>query len=187
MQMVVDVPARDAVAQGIDEWVEVYQERLLNFAARLLGNREDAEEVVQDTFAKADRALRRATPDRPIEPTSAWFYTITLNTARNRRRRRRLVTVDVADVGNLVEGSSAGNPEEAADRRETRRQIEQALARLPDHQRAPVILRFLEDLAYEEIAVILHCPVGTAKSHVHRGVRRLRREWEDIGGKELTR
>lgn len=186
-QLVVEPVTRDQVAPSIEELVDRYQDRLLNFAVRLLGSREDAEEVVQDTFAKADRALRRATLDRPIDPTAAWFYTIALNTVRNRRRRRRLVTVAVEEVGALVDRDVSGDPERMAARRETRRQVERALAGLPDHQRVPVILRFIEDLSYDEIAAIVGCPVGTAKSHVHRGIRRLRRAWEEDGGEEHVR
>ena len=174
-------------APTIEQLVAEYQDRLLNFVARMLGNREDAEEVVQDTFAKADRALRRATPDRPIDPTAAWFYTIALNTTRNRLRRHRLATVAVEQAENLSDPAGRpdyGDPAELTGQQETRRQIEAALKRLPAHQRAPVILRFVEELSYEEIAAVLGCPVGTAKSHVHRGTRRLRRELAETGGKE---
>ncbi|HEX2173692.1 MAG TPA: sigma factor, partial [Dehalococcoidia bacterium] len=100
--MVVEALTRERIATGIEGWVDLYQDRLLTFVARMLGSREDAEEVVQDTFAKADRAISRATPERPIEPTAAWFYTIALNTARNRRRRRRLPTVPVDKVKGAI-------------------------------------------------------------------------------------
>lgn len=175
---------------SIELLVAEYQDRLLNFVARMLGNREDAEEVVQDTFAKADRALRRATAERPIDPTAAWLYTIALNTTRNRLRRRRLATVEVEQALDLAlpaESRRHLDPAEVADRNETRRWLEAAIARLPDHQRAPIVLRFIEDLSYEEIATVLKCPVGTAKSHVHRGTRRLRRELARIGGEEAIR
>lgn len=185
MSMMVEPAARECLAPPIEALVDLYQDRLLNFAVRLLGSREDAEEVVQDTFAKADRALRRVTADRPIDPTPAWFYTIALNTARNKRRRRRLATVAVEDVGEPIDRDESGDPERMAARRETRRQVERALATLPDHQRVPVILRFIEDLSYEEIAGIVGCPVGTAKSHVHRGVRRLRQAWVGEAGEDL--
>ena len=171
----------------LEQLVETYQDRLFNFVVRLLGSRADAEEVVQDTFAKADRALRRATSARPIDPTAAWFYTIALNTARNRLRRRRLATVPVDQAVDLAQPAGwrgYGNPEEAARLGETRRQLEAALLRLPRHQRAPIVLRFIEDLSYEEIATVLGCPIGTVKSHVHRGTRRLRRELAEIGYQE---
>ncbi len=174
-------------APAIEELVAEYQDRLLNFVVRLLGSREDAEEIVQDTFAKADRALRRATPEKPIDPTAAWFYTIALNTARNWVRRRRPVTVPVdraADLAQPTGWRGYGDPEEAARLSETSRQLEAALLRLPRHQRAPIVLRFIEDLSYQEIATVLGCPVGTVKSHVHRGTRRLRRELAEVGYRE---
>lgn len=187
--LVVEAAAERAVEPSIDELIGRYQERLLNFSVRMTGNWEDAEEVVQDTFAKADRALRLATPDRPIDPAPAWFYTIALNTIRNRVRRRRLPTVGLDGSAGVFDVPAADRerPEAVAARGETIRQLECALIRLPAHQRAPVLLRFVEDLSYEEIASILQCPLGTAKSHVHRGIRRLRQELESFGGKEWIR
>lgn len=196
--MVIDVriagPARSADCSphpasetGFRELMTAHEDRLFNFVARLVGNREDAEEIVQDTFAKAYRAMQRANGERPIDPTAAWFYTIALNTVRNRVRRRRVATVPLDGEYSTVGASFAHQgpaPDVLAERRETWQQIQTAIARLPVHQRAPVILRFINELTYEEIATIVGCPVGTAKSHVHRGVQRLRAELAPVFAQE---
>lgn len=180
-------PADATSETEFQELMQAHEDRLFNFVARLVGNREDAEEIVQDTFAKAFRALQRANGDHPIDPTAAWFYTIALNTVRNRVRRRRIATVALDGehpAGGAIFAHQGPGPDVLVERRETWQQIQGAIARLPIHQRAPVILRFVNELTYEEIATIVGCPVGTAKSHVHRGVQRLRTDLASVFARE---
>jgi len=184
--MTEDGKLRDRLAADLDgtfeEVVRTYQDRLFSFALRITGSREDAEEVAQDAFVRAYRALcvypaerRRALALRP------WLYQITLNVARNRLRGKKLrfVSYDQARDG---DGASAWEPADAAEdrpdaryeRSRERLDIAALVDRLPDRYRAPLLLRYVEGLRLDEVAKVLRQPVGTAKSNVHRAVNALR-------------
>lgn len=179
----------DALANDLDasfeRLVRVFQDRLFGFAFRLTGRREDAEEIAQDAFVRAYRALGTYSPER-IRAISlrAWLYRIALNVARNRFRRKRhaLVSIDHGAIGaDGVERGAldlAADPDERPDRiyekRRERADIASLVRELPDRYRAPIVLRYVEGLPVEEVASVLKQPVGTAKSNLHRGVRALR-------------
>jgi RNA polymerase sigma-70 factor (ECF subfamily) len=157
--------------------VLAYQDRLYGFALRMTGSRPDAEEVAQETFVRAYRALAgypveriRALAPRP------WLYRIALNVVRNRARRWRptLVPLDGA-LGERVEPpDTAERPEAAAERAEQRDRLAELVATLPPRFRAAVVLRHVEDLGYAEVATLLDQPIGTVKANVHRGIKLLR-------------
>ncbi|PZR56675.1 MAG: hypothetical protein DLM50_07535 [Candidatus Meridianibacter frigidus] len=161
--------------------VEDYQRRLYGFALRMTGNREDAEEIVQDAFVRAFRALGKMSPQQRAElRLQPWLYTITLNVTRNRLRSKKPTNVALdalADPEALLRGSHEGpaQPEAIVERNADMVLVERALLSLPMHLRAAATLRFIEGRSHPEIAEILHQPIGTVKSHVHRAVRILRR------------
>ncbi|HTO87111.1 MAG TPA: sigma-70 family RNA polymerase sigma factor [Thermoanaerobaculia bacterium] len=160
-----------------------FQDRLFSFALRLTGRREDAEEVAQDAFVRAYRALKTYPPERVRTMVlKAWLYQVTLNVARNRLRRKRHPTMSL-DEGHENGRRSAAreapdDPENRPDARfEVKRQradIASLVARLPERYRAPLILRYVEGLKLEEVAAILKQPLGTTKSNVHRAINALR-------------
>lgn len=170
--------------------VLAFQDRLYGFALRFCANREDAEEIAQDAFVRAYRALQKYPPDR-IRALSlrAWLYQIALNVARNRfrRKRHRLVSLDerrrAPDSGlrgdpNPNPLDPADDPEKRPDRLlETRREradVATLVRALPERYRAPLVLRYVEGLPVDEVAAILGQPSGTAKSNLHRAVNALR-------------
>ena len=161
--------------------VDEYQRRLYGFALRMTGNREDAEEIVQDAFVRAFRALGKMTDEQRAElRLQPWLYTITLNVTRNRLRSKRPTNVALdalADPDALLSGTGEGpdSPEQIVERGTDMALVEQALLQLPMHLRAAATLRFIEGRSHPEIAEILQQPIGTVKSHVHRAVRILRR------------
>ena len=161
--------------------VDDYQRRLYGFALRMTGNREDAEEIVQDAFVRAYRALAKMEPAQRAElRLQPWLYTITLNVTRNRLRSKRPTNValdSLADPDALLNDTQEGpdQPEQIVDRAADMVLVEQALLQLPMHLRAAATLRFIEGRSNPEIAEILNQPIGTVKSHVHRAVRILRR------------
>ena len=184
-------PLRDALADDLDRAFEAvvvaYQDRLYGFALRLGGDRRDAEEIVQDTFIRAYRALRdyeaARIRDLALRP---WLYQITLNVARNRARRRAvpITPLERGDDGagrreELLADDETLRPEQAAERAETAAALAQLVSRLPLRYRAAVILRHIEGLTYPEVAAALDQPLGTVKANIHRGVRLLRRGWEE--------
>ena len=167
--------------ENFETIVDDYQRRLYGFALRMTGNREDAEEIVQDAFVRAYRALAKMDSQQRAELRhQPWLYTITLNVTRNRLRSKRPTNVALdalADADALLSGTGEGpdRPDQIVERGADMALVEQALLKLPMHLRAAATLRFIEGRSHPEIAEILHQPIGTVKSHVHRAVRILRR------------
>ncbi|MHB1413819.1 MAG: RNA polymerase sigma factor [Chloroflexota bacterium] len=172
--------------------VRAHQDRLFNFALRFTGTPEDAEEIVQDTFVKAYRALyQRLTPERVATlALTPWLYRIALNTARNFVRGRparaeaRLAFAGGDDTPWGGASERSDGPEGLAEKAEMRAALKRELLALPPRYRAAVILRLVQGLAYTEVAETLGLPVGTVKSHVYRGARLMRpglaRWWNDL-------
>ncbi|MBC5829285.1 MAG: sigma-70 family RNA polymerase sigma factor [Candidatus Eremiobacteraeota bacterium] len=167
--------------ERFDRIVDDYQRRLYGFALRMTGNREDAEEIVQDAFVRAYRALGKMSLEQRSElRLQPWLYTITLNVTRNRLRSKKPTSValdSLADPDALLRGAREGppQPEAIVERDADMILVERALLQLPMHLRAAATLRFIEGYSHPEIAEILGQPIGTVKSHVHRAVRILRR------------
>ncbi len=167
--------------QSFDTIVDDYQRKLYGFALRMTGNREDAEEIVQDAFVRAYRALGKMSAEQRAElRLQPWLYTITLNVTRNRLRTKRPLSIALdalADPDALLRGvtDEPPRPERIVEQNAEVALVEQALLQLPMHLRAAATLRFIEGRSHPEIAEILDQPIGTVKSHVHRAVRILRR------------
>lgn len=176
----------DGAFEGL---VLAYQGRLYGFAFNLCHDRRDAEEIAQDAFVRAYRALLTYSPERrralALRP---WLYQIVLNVARNRRRRRQapMVSLESEDAGasarspwgaRLLEVDPSSNPDAVTERAETATTLAAHVASLPARYRAAVVLRHVEGFSYAEVADVLGQPVGTVKSNVHRGTRELRAMW----------
>lgn len=174
------------VDRAFEGLVRHFQDRLFGFALRLTGRREDAEEVAQDAFVRAYRALKSYPPERRRDMAlKAWLYRIALNVVRNRVRRKRPPTVSLDDeAGQSVAArhahdDPAGRPDARFELKRQRADIASLVAELPERYRAPLILRYVEGLKLEEVAVILKQPVGTTKSNVHRAINALRNALTD--------
>lgn len=162
------------VGAGFEPLVRAYGQRLFAFAFSMCGNAADAEEVAQDAFVRAHRALRRYDSERIRELSlSAWLHRIALNVLRNRLRGRRLRVVPL-DTGLPLPDGSPG-PEHLALSRANLCQLAGQVSRLPEPHRTAVVLRCVQGLSYAEAASLLGQPEGTVKSNVHRGLATLRR------------
>ncbi len=164
--------------------VDAHAGRLFTIALRCLGIRGDAEEVTQDAFVRAHDALATYDQDR-IRALSLrpWLATITVNLARNRRRRiadRR--PPDALDsllaTGWEPRGPAPSTPSVVAERRESGRELAAALLTLSPAIREAVVLRHVDGLSVAETATVLGRPEGTIKAQVHRGLASLRRHIE---------
>lgn len=164
---------------AFERLVTTYQHRLYGFALRLARSPRDAEEIAQDAFVRAYRALATYPADRvrALRP-QAWLYQITLNVFRNRTRASRLREVSLdGDAGapaRHAESERGERPEVAVEAAERQRELADRLYALPEHFRVAVVLRHVEGLSYREIAELLDQPAGTVKAHVHRGTLLLR-------------
>ena len=174
---------------NFEKLIRAFQDRLYSFSLRLTNNRADAEEIVQEGFVRAFRALKAYPPQRvermDLKP---WLYRIILNVFRTRVRKAQSRLFSFGDnnpTSGKAEKAAAGpNPEEAAERGEIRKQLEQAVASLPERYRVPLVLRYVENIAYSKIKDILKQPEGTVKSNVHRGVQLLRENFSKMNRRE---
>lgn len=180
------VALADDLDGTFEELVTAYQGRLYGFALRFCGDRRDAEEITQDAFIRAYRALHSYDAlrihDLALRP---WLYQITLNVARNHARKRRPhITPLEAEVGQDGTGSQHladavdQRPEAMVERTETGALLADLVTALPTRYRAAVILRHIAGLSYPEVAATLDQPLGTVKANIHRGVRLLRTAWD---------
>ncbi len=180
-----DEALRSGLAADLDgsfeALVRAYQDRLYSFALRVTRNPQDAEEVAQDAFVRAYRALGGYGEERiRALALRAWLYRITLNVARNRLRGKkpRVVSLDHPREGAEAIWEPADDPSERPDARYERTRgradIATLVGKLPKRYREPLVLRYVEGLRLDEVAKILGQPLGTAKSNVHRAIIALR-------------
>ena len=153
--------------EAFDGLVATHQERVFNLAYRILGNREDAADVQQETFLNAWRSLPRF---RGQAAFSTWLHRITVNLCLSRKRRRDFKEVSYSD--------ESSQPAAAAriERAETVTIVRKALMGLPSHYRAFIVLREIEERSFEEIAQIVGCSVQSARVRASkaRGILRER-------------
>ncbi|MEV4008418.1 RNA polymerase sigma factor [Actinomadura sp. NPDC049753] len=182
-----DAPAGDtagarvaaALARDLDEGFavlyEAYRGAVFSTALRLCGRWAEAEDLSAEAFLRAYRALAGYEPERVagLRPR-AWLLTILTNVWRNslRTAARRPAPGPIEDAPDPPDPGEG--VEDAAARHETGRELAGLLARLPHQQRAAVVLRHVTDLPVAEIAAVLDLPEGTVKSHISRGLARLR-------------
>ncbi|HEV3102487.1 MAG TPA: sigma-70 family RNA polymerase sigma factor [Candidatus Dormibacteraeota bacterium] len=166
--------------EGVDHLFErmVHEHKDRVFAASLAmtGNRHDAEEVAQDTFFRAYRALCTYSPERVRDlKERAWLHRIAVNVMRNRVRgvHPRLVEL------NGSERDHSRGPEAQAMERMQLDELATRVADLPIRYREAVVLRHVRELSYAEVAEALGQPVGTVKANVHRGLKLLRGDNDD--------
>ena len=175
-----ELPARLAadLDGSFEELVLSHQRLVYGLALRVVADPADAEEVAQDTFVRAYHALAGYDAGRVAAMRlRPWLARIALNLARNRLRRRPPPGRPLEDGdGGLpnVAAPAASQPDQLAERRQELEQLAELLATLPRGWREAVVLRHVEGLPYAEVAEALGQPVGTVKTHVHRGVRQLR-------------
>jgi RNA polymerase sigma-70 factor (ECF subfamily) len=156
---------------AFDLIVKRYKDQLLNFVFRFVGNQEEAEDIVQDTFL---RVYRKRKAYKRIAKFSTWIYTIAGNLARTelrRRKRRKLFSVtDMGYENRDYEISDEGHsPESQVDGIIQEEIIQKEINNLSPKFREVIILRDVQELSYEEISKIIKVPIGTVKSRVNRG------------------
>ena len=172
-----DLPLR--LSQDLEgafaEVVAGYEQAVFTTALRMSGRPDDAADIAAEAFLRAYAALRGYSADRigqlQLRP---WLLTIVLNLLRNEARTasRRPPHVALEAWAPVHDGGEG--PEAHAQRRDGQARLGDLLTELPEAQRTAVVLRHVVGLPYAEMAVVMGCPEGTAKSHVARGLHRLR-------------
>jgi RNA polymerase sigma-70 factor (ECF subfamily) len=155
--------------------VKRYKDQLLNFVYRFLGNQEEAEDVVQETFL---RVYRKRHAYQRVAKFSTWIYTIAGNLARTelrRRNRRRIFSLSNLGVDDKEYEISDEilSPERHTNTVLSEEIIQSEINKLSSKFREVIILRDIQELSYEEISKIIRVPIGTVKSRVNRARLRL--------------
>ncbi|MCK4470726.1 MAG: sigma-70 family RNA polymerase sigma factor [Anaerolineae bacterium] len=150
-----------------------YKNLVYKTAYLMLDNAGDAEDALQEVFVQVHRSLPTFRPSKGAFTT--WLHRITVNHCLNRRRKRRLFTLPLAEISPTLLANHSPSPEGRLAEEEI---VQQALSRLSEKQRAVVILRYYWDLPYAKMAQILDVPVGTVKSRLNLALRTLRKELE---------
>lgn len=174
--------ARDGDQQAFEELVRQTYVTTYTLAYRLTGNEEDARDVVQETYLRAWKAIRKFRGDAQF---STWLYRITANTASSmtqRRSRNRADSLDDHD-SEVVDERPFVNPEASSEASALHQRLSEAVAELPPKLRTIVILKDVYDLPHEAIAEELGISVAAAKVRLHRARKRLRDVlFEERGG-----
>lgn len=151
--------------------VERYQRRIYFSARRMVnGDHDDADEIAQETFVKAYEALANF---RGESKFYTWLYRIMMNNVIHRGRKQKVrKTISIDEVADVLEASE-GQPHGELEREETKKLIEEAIATLPPKQREVFMLRFYDELPYEEIAHIVGTSVGGLKANYFHAVKKI--------------
>jgi len=161
----------EGVDRHFERMVHEHKDRVFAASLAMTGNRHDAEEVAQDTFFRAYRALMTYPPERVRDlKEKPWLHRIAVNVVRNRVRR---VRPRLVELNGSERDYSPGTEAQAIERMQID-ELATRVAELPIRYREAVVLRHVRELSYAEVAEALGQPVGTVKANVHRGLKLLR-------------
>ena len=147
-----------------------YQERVYWVARRFVNDHDGADDVTQDVFCKTYEALKEFRGESTLY---TWLYRITVNISLNSLRRQKAREFFRIDEMFDVQDEEAVAPDEALERQEEKVLIEQAIARLPEKQKSVFLLRYYEEMPYEDISKILKTSVGGLKANYFHAVKKI--------------
>lgn len=164
--------AKKGDTRAFDLLVMKYQHRILSLVRRYVFDADEAQDVAQEAFIKAYRALKGFRGDSAFY---TWLYRIAVNTAKNwivakgRRPPDSDIDADEAEQFVMADGlQEHGTPEANLLSEQLKKAIHQAIGSLPDELKTAITLREFEAMSYEEIAEVMECPVGTVRSRIFR-------------------
>ena len=163
--------AKSGDYQAFDLLVLKYQSRLISTAFKFVKDVQIAEDVVQDSFIKAFKALESFREDSSFY---TWIYRITVNTSKNflvsKKRKSELLNSDLSEEASYeIEPVETYSPEDFLQATQLKKVITETIDQLGEDTRTALTLRELDGLSYEQIADVVNCPVGTVRSRIFRG------------------
>jgi len=172
-QLILD--AQEGSHEAFRDLVELHMRRVYDIAHGFVADHDDAEDIAQEVFVKVYHSLKNF---RQESGFSTWLYRITTNTSLDRLKQRkrsvaRLVPMEEAQITGVVMNQSAEQSGESV-------LIERALYELPTLQRAVVMLRHMDGFSTKQVSGILKCSEGTVKTHLHRGLKKMRKKLEHL-------
>lgn len=171
--------------EAFDRLVGLYQRRIFNFALRMSGNHNDAEDITAETFIRVYNAIQNFRGDATF---STWLFRIAHNVFLDMRKKERAhphsslqeaLELDESEVQRQIEDPGP-RPEQEAETAELNSILREAIDQLPDYQKAMVLLYHTQNKSYEEIAEIMHLPIGTVKSRLNRARIALKAKLEPL-------
>ncbi len=157
---------------AFDLLIRKYQHRIVSLVSRYVSDHSEAQDVAQEAFIKAYRALRNFRGDSAFY---TWLYRIAINTAKNwlvaRNRRPPASDIDAMDAEQYDMDSrlkERGTPENELLREEIETTVHDAISNLPEDLRTAIMLREMDGMSYEDIATTMDCPIGTVRSRIFR-------------------
>lgn len=167
-----------------EDIVNLYQHKLYQVCYRMLGSKEEAEDITQEAFVRAYINLHSFDQKRKF---STWLYRIATNLCIDRIRKKKpdyYLDAEVAGTDGLDMYSQIAAdeklPEETIEQMELQDRIQYEISRLPDKYRAVIVLKYIEELSLQEISEILEMPLGTVKTRIHRGREALRKQLANV-------
>jgi RNA polymerase sigma-70 factor (ECF subfamily) len=162
--------------------VDLYHTAVIGTCYRILGNREDAEDVAQEAFVQVHRKVSSFRGDSKL---STWLYRVAVNLSLNQLRKKKwnsyfgILTLSerrVEEAAGAVEAPAPSRPDRAFEADERARLLSEALAALPEKQRAAIVLHKSEGLSHEEVAQVLGVSISSVESLIHRARRKLQKK-----------
>jgi RNA polymerase sigma-70 factor (ECF subfamily) len=172
--------ARSGSQQAYRQLVETYGSSLLRYFYRNIGNRTEAEDLLQEVFLRLVRNLKNYKEKERFE---VWLYRLARNLLIDYWRKRKMVYMDdrLGEEGeswqaNVPSQTTADTPLAALELAEAGDELQRALAGLPLEQRQALLMRYFSGMSFEEVAQTENVPIGTVLARAHRGLKKLR-QW----------
>ena len=162
--------ARRGNEQAFNTLVLRYQEKVYWVARRFLNDHDRADDLTQEVFCKVYEGIKQFRGDSSVY---TWMYRITVNLSINAVRRQRVREFFRIDEFFEVEGNAADRPDELLETKEKRKLIEDAIETLPEKQKAVFVMRYHDELSYEEISKITRTSVGGLKANYFHAVKKI--------------
>ncbi|RPF53493.1 RNA polymerase sigma factor SigW [Aquisalibacillus elongatus] len=170
--------------EAFGEIIDNYQHAIYQHCYRMLGNHHDAQEMTQETFVRAYTNIQTFKKKNKFSP---WLYRIATNLSIDWMRKKKPIHILDQPVREdqqqtLLDqiNSEEKTPEERFETKELNETIQEVLLTLPTKYRSVIVLRYVRDLSLQEIAEVLDLPVGTVKTHLHRGREALREKLVEV-------
>lgn len=157
--------------------VKRYMKRAYFTALGFTGNHQDALDLSQEAFIKAYHSLHKFNLSMSF---SSWFYTILKNLCLNFIKKKKKISGTPLEIKNESELEKSLGPLDDAQKKETKKILWEAISRLPIKEQEIILLRYFQELSYEEISRIIECPIGTVMSRLYYAKKRLRENLKDI-------
>jgi len=170
---------RSGNARAYAVLVDRYKDRALSLAVRLVGDHDEAEELVQDAFVNAYRKLDQFRGDARF---GTWLHRILYNLCMTRvaRRKERMASLDSLEENpaGMLHEDKGPSIQEMVEENELVALLSDEINRLPETLKAPLLLFYVDELRYEEVAEVMNLPMGTVKTYLHRGRNLLRQRMQ---------